>query len=38
MGAQRQAHEQVVNRFPNSPWVAEARYGMGWALQNLQRF
>jgi TolA-binding protein len=34
----RQAHELVVNRFPNSPWVAEARYGMGWALQNLNRF
>lgn len=34
----RNAHEHVVNRFPNSPWVAEARYGMGWALQNLQRF
>jgi TolA-binding protein len=34
----RQAHEQVVNRFPNSPWVAEARYGIGWAWQNLQQF
>jgi cellulose synthase operon protein C len=34
----RAAHEQVIGRFPNSPWVAEARYGMGWALQNLQRF
>jgi TolA-binding protein len=30
----RQAHEQVVARFGNSPWVHEARYGMGWALQN----
>src|SRR5262249_29160044 len=33
----RQAHEQVVARFGNSPWVNEARYGMGWALQNLKR-
>src|SRR5262249_11961563 len=23
----RQAHEQVVNRFGNGPWVHEARYG-----------
>jgi TolA-binding protein len=34
----RQAHEQVVNRFPNSPWAAEARYGIGWAFQNLGQF
>jgi TolA-binding protein len=34
----RHAHEQVVARFGNGPWAGEARYGMGWALQNLQRF
>jgi TolA-binding protein len=34
----RQAHEQVVARFANSPWANEARYGMGWALQNMQRY
>src|SRR5262249_24830536 len=32
--ASRQAHEQVVARFGNGPWVAEARYGIGWAFQN----
>lgn len=30
----RQAHEQVVSRFGNSPWVHEARYGIGWAWQH----
>jgi TolA-binding protein len=30
----RQAHEQLVGRFGNSPWVNEARYGIGWAYQN----
>lgn len=29
----RQALERLVNAFPNSPWGDEARYGMGWALQ-----
>src|SRR5262249_32831775 len=29
----RQAHERVVNGFPQSPWVNEARYGIGWAHQ-----
>src|SRR5260370_40425785 len=28
----------LVNRFGGSPWVAEARYGMGWSLQNQARF
>jgi TolA-binding protein len=32
--ASRQAHEQVVGRFPQSPWVHEARYGIGWAHQH----
>jgi TolA-binding protein len=34
----RAAYEQVVNRFQNSPWIHESRYGMGWALQNLKRY
>jgi TolA-binding protein len=29
----RVAYERVVGQFPNSPWNDEARYGMGWALQ-----
>ncbi len=29
----RTAYERVVNNFPSSPWQDEARYGMGWALQ-----
>lgn len=33
----RQAHEQVVGRFGNSPWANEARYGIGWAWQNLKQ-
>ena len=28
--ASRQAHEQVVNRFSQSPWVFDARYGIAW--------
>ena len=35
--ASRQAHESV-GRFDGSPWQAEARYGVGWALQNQGRF
>jgi TolA-binding protein len=34
----RQAHEQSAARFPQSVWVHEARYGMGWALQNQKRY
>ncbi|HJT78055.1 MAG TPA: tetratricopeptide repeat protein [Gemmataceae bacterium] len=34
----RQAHEQVVNRFGNGPWGNEARYGIGWAWQNLKQY
>jgi predicted negative regulator of RcsB-dependent stress response len=30
----RQAYELVLARFGNSPWVHEARYGIGWAYQN----
>lgn len=29
----RQAYEALAGRFGNSPWLHEARYGMGWALQ-----
>jgi TolA-binding protein len=36
--ASRQAHEQVVNRFGNSRWVPDARYGIGWAYQNQQQY
>jgi TolA-binding protein len=36
--ASRQAHEQVVNRFPQSPFALDARYGMAWALQNQNQF
>jgi tetratricopeptide (TPR) repeat protein len=34
----RQAFEILVQRFGQSPWVDEARYGMGWALQNQKQF
>ncbi|MGE3809067.1 MAG: tol-pal system YbgF family protein, partial [Gemmataceae bacterium] len=30
----RQACEILLQRFGNSPWVHEARYSLGWALQN----
>jgi TolA-binding protein len=33
----RQAFEILCQRFPNSRWVADARYGMGWALQHANR-
>jgi len=36
--ASRQTFEGMLGRFPNSPWVAEARYGVGWAFQNLGQF
>jgi TolA-binding protein len=34
----RQAHEQLASRFGNSPWVHEARYGMGWAWQQQRQY
>jgi TolA-binding protein len=34
----RVAYERVVNQFPNSPWHDEARYGIGWALQQQKNF
>ena len=36
--AGRQAYEQVVARFGQSPWADEARYGVGWAQQNQKRY
>ena len=33
-----QAHETLVNRFGNSPWVSDARYGIGWAWQNQKQY
>jgi TolA-binding protein len=34
----RQAQELLVARFAASPWVHEARYGIGWAWQNQKQF
>ena len=34
----RQAYETLINRFGGSPWVNDARYGTGWALQNAGQF
>jgi TolA-binding protein len=34
----RQAHETLIARFGNSPWVHEARYGIGWAWQNQKQY
>jgi TolA-binding protein len=34
----RQAHELLIARFGNSPWVHEARYGIGWAWQNQKQY
>lgn len=34
----RQAHETLINRFGQSPWRQEARYGVGWAWQNLKQY
>jgi tetratricopeptide (TPR) repeat protein len=36
--ASRTAYETLVNRFGGSPWVNDARYGIGWALQNAGQF
>ncbi len=33
----RQAMETLIGRYGNSEWKHEARYGMGWALQNLKQ-
>jgi TolA-binding protein len=34
----RQAHEVLTQRFGNSPWVHEARYGIGWAWQQQKQY
>jgi TolA-binding protein len=34
----RQALEQVAGRFGNGPWGNEARYGIGWAWQNVKQY
>jgi tetratricopeptide (TPR) repeat protein len=36
--ASRQTMEILVGRFGNSPWIDEARYGIGWAWQNQNQF
>lgn len=30
----RNSYDQFVSRFPQSPWIEEARFGSGWAAQN----
>jgi TolA-binding protein len=34
----RQAYETLLGRFGASPWAPEARYGVGWAYQNLGQY
>lgn len=34
----RSAYERIVSSFPNSTWGDEARYGIGWALQQQKNF
>ncbi|MFB3891472.1 MAG: tetratricopeptide repeat protein [Phycisphaerae bacterium] len=34
----RQAYDMMVQRFPNSVWVHQGRYGLGQALQNLKQY
>jgi tetratricopeptide (TPR) repeat protein len=36
--ASRQTLESLINAFPKSVWVGEARYGIAWALQNQNQF
>ena len=36
--ASRTAYDALVARFGDSPWVNDARYGIGWALQNAGQF
>jgi tetratricopeptide (TPR) repeat protein len=37
-GEARHAFEQLVARFGDSPWVPEARYGIGWTLQQEKKY
>jgi cellulose synthase operon protein C len=34
----RQAYETCINRYGNSPWINDARYGFAFALQNANQF
>ena len=34
----RQTMEALVQRYPQSPWIDEARYGIGWVWQNQKNF
>jgi TolA-binding protein len=34
----RQTHDILTQRFGNSPWVHEARYGIGWAWQQQKQY
>jgi tetratricopeptide (TPR) repeat protein len=34
----RQAYERLTGAFPNSPLIDEARYGMGWAMQQQKNY
>lgn len=34
----RQAFELFNQRYGNSPWIHDARYGLGWAFQNAGQF
>jgi TolA-binding protein len=34
----RMSFEALVGRFGQSPWIDDARFGMGWALQNQKRY
>jgi len=36
--ASRQAFALLTQRYGNSPWLNEARFGVGWASQNLRQF
>jgi outer membrane protein assembly factor BamD (BamD/ComL family) len=36
--ASRQAYEALVARFAGSPWVHQARYGIGWAQQSQGKY
>lgn len=36
--ASRQTLEALVQRYPQSPWIDEARYGIGWVWQNQKNF
>ncbi|MDB5334334.1 MAG: hypothetical protein JWP03_5485 [Phycisphaerales bacterium] len=34
----RQTYEQLISRFAQSAWGDEARFGMGWSMQNQKRY